>query len=101
MRAIRYHEAGPPEVLTVEDVPRPEPGPDEVLVRVHAAGVNPTDTMSRRGIRTPPFPVVPGYDLAGTVESVGADVDGFSVGEGYTPPMTRKSTQRIEPAQRG
>jgi NADPH:quinone reductase-like Zn-dependent oxidoreductase len=81
MRAIRYHETGGPEVLVLEEVPRPEPGPGEVLVRVHAAGVNPLDTMHRRGTYTPPLPVIPGQDLAGTVESTGPDVTGFEPGQ--------------------
>lgn len=46
MRAVRIYEYGGPEVMRYEDVPRPEPGPGEVLIRVHAAGVNPIDLVS-------------------------------------------------------
>jgi NADPH:quinone reductase-like Zn-dependent oxidoreductase len=81
MRAIRYHKTGDPEVLVLEDVPQPQPGPGEVLVRVHAAGVNPLDTLNRRGTRTPPLPAIPGYDLAGTVESTGPGVGDFAPGQ--------------------
>jgi NADPH:quinone reductase-like Zn-dependent oxidoreductase len=52
-----------------------------VLVRVHAAGVNPLDTLNRRGTRTPPLPAIPGYDLAGTIESTGPGVREFSPGQ--------------------
>ena len=81
MRAIRYHEIGEPDVLVLDEVPRPEPGPGEVLVRVHAAGVNPLDTLNRRGNRTPPLPAIPGHDLAGTVVTLGPDVEDFSPGQ--------------------
>ncbi|MEE6210034.1 NADPH:quinone reductase [Salarchaeum sp. III] len=82
MRAVRFHETGGSDVLRVEDVATPTPGPDEVLVRVEAAGVNPVDTYSRRGKREPPaFPMTPGADLAGVVEAVGANVTEFSEGD--------------------
>ena len=54
MKAIRVHAQGGPEVLAYEEVPRPEPGPGDVLVRVHAAGVNPPDWYARAG-----FPLIP------------------------------------------
>src|SRR6476659_2103612 len=75
MRAVRQHTLGGPEVLVLEHVPRPEPGPTEVLVRVAAAGVNPVDWKVRAlgGIPAElPFPV--GWDVAGEVEEVGAAV---------------------------
>ncbi|WP_198653583.1 NADP-dependent oxidoreductase [Actinocorallia populi] len=89
MRAIRLHEHGGPEVLRDDEVPVPEPGPGEVLVRVHAAGVNPPDWYLRAGMSgLPPetrpkfdLPVIPGTDLSGVVEAVAADVDGLSVGD--------------------
>src|SRR4051794_1835884 len=82
MRAVRQHALGGPDVLIVEDVPRPEPGPTEVLVRVAAAGVNPVDWKVRRGggfLGDPPFTV--GWDLAGVVEELGMGVTWRSVGD--------------------
>lgn len=82
MRAVRIHEFGGPGVLQIEEVPRPTPGPDEVLVRVRAAGVNPYDWMTRNGEGAPvDLPWIPGWDLAGTVEGVGADVTAFEAGD--------------------
>ncbi len=79
MKAILVREFGGPEVLRLEDVPDPVPGPHQVVVRVHAAGVNPADTYVRAGTyaRKPNLPFVPGYDAAGTIEAAGADVLGF------------------------
>ncbi len=79
MKAIVVHEFGGPEVLRPEDVPDPAPGPHEVVVRVHAAGVNPADTYVRAGTyaRKPAVPFIPGYDAAGTIEAIGPDVHGF------------------------
>lgn len=89
MRAIRLHEHGGPEVLRLDEVSIPEPGPGEVLVRVHAVGVNPPDYYLRGGSTTMPgetestvrLPVIPGTDVSGVVEAVAPDVDGFSVGD--------------------
>src|SRR2546428_8914475 len=78
MRAARFHEYGPAENLVIEDVPRPEPQAGEVLVRVHAAGVNPVDWKIRRGylkeFMPVPLPFTPGVDLAGIVTAVGPDI---------------------------
>ncbi len=73
MKAIRVKEFGGPEVLRLEEVPDPQPGPGQVVVRIKAAGVNPVDTYIRAGIypRKPPLPYTPGTDGAGMVESVG------------------------------
>ncbi|MFE4998419.1 NADP-dependent oxidoreductase [Streptomyces mirabilis] len=89
MRAIRVHEHGGPEVLRYDEVPTPEPGPGEVLVRVHAVGVNPPDWYLRGGLTTMPgetestvsLPVIPGTDMSGVVEAVAADVGGLDVGD--------------------
>lgn len=86
MKAIRIHEYGPPDVLTYEDAPRPEPTDDEVLVRVSAAGVNPLDWKIRQGLPLPmipenPFPFVLGIDISGIVENVGASVTEFESGD--------------------
>ncbi|MBB4682908.1 NADP-dependent oxidoreductase [Amycolatopsis jiangsuensis] len=83
MRAVRLHEHGGPEVLRYDEVPVPEPQPGEVLVRVHAIGVNPPDWYLRGGMTTMPgetepslrLPVIPGTDVSGVVEAVGPDVE--------------------------
>jgi len=49
MKAIRVHEFGEPEVLRLEEVPKPQPGPDQVVIRMHAIGVNPVETYIRAG----------------------------------------------------
>ena len=76
MKAIRVHEFGGPEVLKVEEVPIPKPSAGEVLVRIHAAGVNPYDTYMRAGTYAvkPTLPYTPGSDGAGVVEAVGEGV---------------------------
>ena len=76
MKAIRVHEFGGPEVLKLEDVATPKPSGGEVLVRIHAAGVNPYDTYMRAGTYAvkPTLPYTPGSDGAGTVEAVGEGV---------------------------
>jgi NADPH2:quinone reductase len=76
VKAILVRQFGGPEVLKLEEVPTPSPEPGQVLVRVHAAGVNPYDTYMRNGTYAvkPPLPYTPGSDAAGTVESVGAGV---------------------------
>ncbi len=82
MKAIRMHEFGGPEVLKLEDIPRPEPKEGQVLVRVHAAGVNPIDWKLRDGMmKVLPLPMTPGFDISGTVESVGAGVTKFKPGD--------------------
>lgn len=83
MKAIRVHEFGGPEVLKYEDTPTPKPGPGEVLVRVHAAGVNPYDTYMRNGTYAikPPLPYTPGSDAAGVIDAVGAGVKNVKAGD--------------------
>ena len=83
MKAIRVTEFGPPSVLQVADLPDPTPGEGRVLVRVHAAGVNPVDTYIRSGAYAakPNLPYTPGSDGAGTVEAVGEGVTGVNVGD--------------------
>ncbi len=77
MKAVRVHEYGGPEVLRYEDAPRPVPGAGEVLVRVHAAAINPVDWKVRAGHvkNWIPYtlPMIPGWDFSGVVESVGPD----------------------------
>jgi NADPH:quinone reductase len=76
MKAIRVYEFGGPEVLNLEEVATPKPSASEVLVRIHAAGVNPYDTYMRAGTYAvkPTLPYTPGSDGAGTVEAVGEGV---------------------------
>src|SRR5262252_6134653 len=83
MKAIRVHKFGGPEVLRLEEVPTPKPGPGEVLVRMHATGVNPVETYIRAGkyARLPELPYTPGNDGAGVVEQVGTDVSEFETGD--------------------
>lgn len=83
MKAIRVHEFGGPEVLRQEEVPTPQPGAREVLVRMQAAGVNPVETYIRAGkyARLPELPYTPGNDGAGVVEQVGVDVTDFKIGD--------------------
>lgn len=81
MQAIRIDETGGPEVLCVADVPTPEPGPEQMLVRVAAAGINYIDTYHRTGIYAMELPFTPGLEGAGEVVAVGADVSGFAPGD--------------------
>ena len=85
MKAIVVHQYGGPEVLKLEDVPRPEPRENEILVRVIAAGVNPVDGLIRSGKVAEFFntklPLVPGYDIAGVVEKTGAKITKFKAGD--------------------
>jgi NADPH:quinone reductase-like Zn-dependent oxidoreductase len=89
MKAIRLHKFGGPEVLHYDEVPIPEPKSGEVLIRVHAAGVNPPDWYVREGMpNVPPhmrpplnLPSIPGTDVSGVVEAIATDVDDFSVGD--------------------
>jgi NADPH2:quinone reductase len=74
VKAIRVHRTGGPEVLRLEDVPIPEPGPGQLLVRVEAAGVNFTDIYHRTGLYKVKFPFTPGREGAGVVERVGQGV---------------------------
>src|ERR1700740_3314595 len=83
MKAIVVHEFGGPEVLKLEEIPKPVPGPGQVLVRIHAAGVNPYDTYMRNGTYAikPPLPYTPGSDGAGVVEAVGGGVKRVKPGD--------------------
>ena len=93
MKAIRVLDFGGPEVLKIEEVPDLVPANDEVLVRVHAVGVNPVETYIRSGaygnMVTPPY--TPGSDAAGIVESVGANVREYAIGDRVYSDHTVKS----------
>jgi NADPH2:quinone reductase len=83
IKAIRVHEPGPPEVMHVEELSLSQPEAGQVLIRIHAAGVNPVDTYIRSGAQgyAPTCPYNPGIDAAGVVEAVGVDVKARAVGE--------------------
>jgi NADPH2:quinone reductase len=83
MRAIVVRAFGGPDVLHLEDVPDPTPGPGQAVVRVRAAGVNPVDVYVHGGayVRKPTLPYTPGLDGAGEIEAVGAGLTGFSAGD--------------------
>jgi len=83
MKAIVVREFGGPEVLRLEETPRPRPGKGEILVRVKAAGVNPADTYTRSGTYAvkPPLPYTPGTDASGLVEEIGPEVEGLAPGD--------------------
>ncbi|MBS1184250.1 MAG: NADPH2:quinone reductase [Proteobacteria bacterium] len=89
MKAVRLHAFGGPEVLRYEDAPRPALAAGEVLVRVHAIGLNPPDWYLRDGYRSlppdwhpnPTFPLILGSDVSGVVAAVAQGVEGFSVGD--------------------
>ncbi len=83
MKAIRVHQFGGPEALRLEEVADPRPGPNQVVVRAHAVGVNPVDTYLRSGMANPKLalPYIPGTDAAGEVVAFGNLVRHFKVGD--------------------
>src|SRR5450432_1932578 len=85
MKAIRIHEFGGPDVLKLEEVPRPAPAADEVLIKVFATSVNPVYWKIRKGLRKEKFPtnfpLIPGWDVSGEIEEVGSDIKNFRKGD--------------------
>ncbi len=82
MRAVRYHDYGGPDVLQVDDVAEPTPDPDEVVLSVAAAAVNPVDTYFRSGAyQAAGLPMTTGCDAAGKIVAVGDDVDEYETGD--------------------
>jgi NADPH:quinone reductase len=83
MKAIRVHDFGGPDVLRLEQVDDPIPGPGEIVIDVRAAGVNPADTYMRNGTYAivPTLPYIPGGDAGGVVSGIGAGVNEFSAGD--------------------
>lgn len=83
MKAARIHHFGPPEVIVIDDLARPTPGPDQVLIRVAAAGVGPWDALIReqKSVVDVPLPLTLGSDLSGIVELAGSDVHQFKPGD--------------------
>ena len=83
MRVVEVTKYGPPEVLQVRTQLEPVPEPNEVVIRVRAAGVNFADILMRLGLytRTPKPPFVPGFEVSGVVEAIGIDVPALRVGD--------------------
>jgi len=83
MKAIRVEQFGPPEVMKLVDIGQPQLGPEQVLVRIHATGVNPVETYIRAGTyaRKPALPFTPGNDGAGVLAEVGEGVSDFHAGD--------------------
>src|SRR5260370_40901504 len=100
MKAIRLHSYGGPEVLRLEEIPRPAPGPGELLIKVHAASVNPVDWNVRQGHMQQflplKLPAVLGWDLSGVIAAVGTSGGKFKVGHevyaGLPPAPDRNGT---------
>lgn len=106
MKAVRVRELGDADVLRVEEVEKPTPKADEILIKVKAAGINYADTMMRSGnyLTKPELPFTLGYEAAGTIESVGAEVTNLKPGQrvlattssgGYAEFATAKAAQVI------
>lgn len=86
MKAVRIHRFGGPDVMNVEEIERPIPAPDEILVKVYASGVNPVDWVIRNGKNEAltslfKLPMTLGWDAAGVVEDWGSEVTGFQKGD--------------------
>lgn len=81
MKAVQFSRFGGPDVLEIVDLAEPHPGAGEVRIRVHAAGVNPSDWKKRRGLMDPGLPQTLGYEAAGAVDEIGPDVPGVGVGD--------------------
>ncbi len=81
MKAIQFHSTGGPEVLQLADLPIPEPGPGQILMRVEAIGVNFIEIYFRKGVYKAALPMIPGSEAAGTVEELGPGVTGFATGD--------------------
>lgn len=90
MKAVRIHEFGPPEVLSLEEVPEPKPGSGEVLVQVSAAGVGPWDALIRSGRSAlpQPLPLTLGSDLSGVIGAVGPGVGILKLAITFSAPPT-------------
>lgn len=100
MKAVRVHEFGGPEVLRYEDMPIPEPGQGEVLVKMTAAGVNFIDIYHRIGVYQQPLPTTLGVEGAGTVEAAGPGVIEFKPGDpvAFSGPQGADANYTVVPA---
>ena len=102
-KAIRIHANGGPEVMVWEDVPTPEPGPGEALIKHEAIGLNFIDVYFRTGLyKAPNLPLIIGQEGAGTVLAIGANVTHVAVGDriAYAGPLGGYATERVIPADR-
>ena len=102
-KAIRIHANGGPEVMVWEDVPTPEPGPNEALIKHEAIGLNFIDVYFRTGLyKAPNLPLIIGQEGAGTVIAVGGNVTGVAVGDrvAYAGPLGGYATERVVAADR-
>jgi NADPH2:quinone reductase len=102
-KAIRIHATGGPDVLQWEDVPTPEPGPGEALVRHAAVGLNYIDVYFRNGLYKSPLPATIGMEAAGTVVAIGEGVSDVAVGDRVayaTAPIGAYATERVIAADR-
>jgi NADPH2:quinone reductase len=102
-KAIRIHINGGPEVMKWEDVPTPEPGPGEALIKQHAVGLNYIDVYFRTGLyKAPNMPLIIGQEGAGTVTAVGPGVSVVKPGDrvAYAGPIGGYATDRVLPAER-
>src|SRR4051794_27602161 len=89
MKAIKVHEAGGPEVLTLDQVPEATAGPGQLLIDVEAVGVNFIEIYQRAGAYPMNRPYTPGAEAAGTVREIGSGVTGFSVGDRVVSEMVK------------
>jgi NADPH2:quinone reductase len=89
MREVQFRRFGGPEVLEIVERPTPKPGPGQVLIRVHAAGINFAETLMRQNkyALTPELPAVPGTEVAGTIAAVGEGVGGLTSGARVAAPL--------------
>ncbi len=103
MKAIRIHRTGGPEVLQLEEIAVPDPGPGEILVRHEAIGLNFIDTYHRSGLYPVALPAIPGLEAAGIVEAVGAGVETLKPGDRVAygaGPLGAYAEYRVMPAGR-
>jgi NADPH:quinone reductase len=100
MRAIRVHQVGGPEVMTLEDIELPKPGKGEVRIRHHAIGINFVDAYFRSGLYPAPLPLTPGGEGAGEIVEIGEGVAGFKPGDrvAYAGPQGSYAEERNIPA---
>jgi len=102
MRAIRVHQQGGPEVMQLDEIPVPEPGPDDVLVKIETSGLNFIDVYQRSGSYTGQLPFTLGMEGAGTIEGWGSNVTGFSKGQrvAYAMQQGTYAEYALAPAQK-
>jgi NADPH:quinone reductase-like Zn-dependent oxidoreductase len=96
MKAVQIHAFGGPEVLQYEDAPQPQPKANEILVRVHAVGVNPVDWKIREGYLSATLPMIMGIDFSGVVESVGNEIKKYRPGDAVFGQVTDESGSYAE-----